>query len=110
MRTLLTTRLRTAAAIVCVTSFLTGASAVAESPYRDPGSEEYLWMGASLALYAAGFIALEQVESLTMDEIATLDASTINRFDRRFLRPYQEDHAGDALAVGSFLNSATFSF
>ncbi len=80
----------------------------AESPYELNRSQEWFWMGLGLSLCAGGLYAASNVPPLTPTEIQALDISNINSFDRGTMQPFRDDHAGDALAFGSFLLPFTF--
>jgi PAP2 superfamily protein len=79
------------------------ATSRAESPYETNRSQEWLWVGTGVALSAGGWWASHRVDPLTPEQIQALSTSNINSFDRNTMQPYRADHAGDALAVSSFL-------
>jgi membrane-associated phospholipid phosphatase len=84
------------------------ASARAESPYETHRSQEWVWLGTGLALSAGGFFAAHNIDPLTPAEIAALSTDDINSFDRNTMSPYRADHAGDVLAISSFLFPIAF--
>lgn len=84
------------------------SDARADSPYDLNHSEEWIWVGAGLSLCVGGLIAAHAVDPLTPSRIAALNRHDINSFDRSTMNPYREDHAGDALAVSSFLVPLAF--
>jgi membrane-associated phospholipid phosphatase len=81
----------------------THVAARAETPYRLIRSQEYVWLGGGAALWTGSLVAVAQVDPLSPAEIARLDPADIDSFDRERMEPYREDHAGDALAVTSYL-------
>jgi membrane-associated phospholipid phosphatase len=83
-------------------------AASAESPYRLESSEEWVWMGAGLSLCVGGLIWAHSVDPLTSAQIQALDADDINSLDRRTMRPFRDDHAGDVLGLTSFLLPLAF--
>jgi membrane-associated phospholipid phosphatase len=84
------------------------APARAESPYETHRSQEWVWFGTGLALSAGGFFAAHNIDPLTPEQIAALSTDDINSFDRNTMSPYRADHAGDVLAISSFLVPFTF--
>jgi membrane-associated phospholipid phosphatase len=87
---------------------LTPRVAAADGPYELKRSQEQVWLGAGLAVWLGGFIATRQVEPLSSAQITALSLDDINTFDRDRMRPYREDHAGDAMAAGSYLFPLAF--
>jgi len=79
------------------------SGARAESPYELKNSQEWLWFGSGLALCVGGWLGTQNVEALTSAQIQALDTNDINAFDRNTMSPFRNDHAGDALAVTSFV-------
>jgi len=82
---------------------LAAVPAAAEGPYRLVRTQEYWWLGVPVALWTGSTIAITRFDPLTTGEIAALEPGDINEFDRDRMQPYRDDHAGDALAVGSYL-------
>jgi membrane-associated phospholipid phosphatase len=80
----------------------------AESPYELNHSQEWVWVGTGLSLCVGGLWASHRVDPLTPQEIQALDTGNINSFDRNTMQPYRDDHAGDALALTSFLVPIAF--
>jgi len=111
-RRVVTTHMRTktgfSALLVALTTVLAALPARAESPYTLDNPREYAWIGTGLSLLVGGYIATGHVDPLTSDEIAALDRNNINALDRRTMQSYREDHAGDGLAVASFVLPLTF--
>jgi membrane-associated phospholipid phosphatase len=104
------TRLTHSAVIASLVYLLAVAppTTAAEGPYELGGSQEWVWLGASVGLYVGGYIATYKVKPLTSAEVTALNREDINTFDRGLMQPYHEDHAGDVLAVGSYLFPLAF--
>lgn len=99
----LTGKLTALVSVVAIAlSGIAGASR-AESPYETDRSQEWLWVGTGLALCGGGFFAAHKIDPLTPEQIAALSTDDINSFDRNTMKPYRADHAGDVLAISSFL-------
>jgi membrane-associated phospholipid phosphatase len=105
---LLTRKLVLAVGVLASTLTVSLADAGADSPYDLNHSEEWIWVGAGLSLCVGGLIGAHSLPSLTPAEIAAVDRNAINSFDRGTMNPYREDHAGDAMAVSSFLIPLAF--
>jgi membrane-associated phospholipid phosphatase len=84
------------------------ASPRAESPYETDRSQEWVWFGTGAALSVVGLFAAHNIEPLTADQIQALSTDDINSFDRNTMHPYRADHAGDLLALSSFVFPFTF--
>ena len=87
--------------LLSVSLTLIAPPARAAGPYDLERSNEYGWLGAGLTLSVGGAIAIHKTEPYSAAEIAALDAADINGFDRRLMRPYRDDHVGDALLASS---------
>jgi membrane-associated phospholipid phosphatase len=85
--------------VVFFSLFVLVAGAQAEPPYRLDPTGDWLLVGSGCALTVGGLIAYNNVEPLTLDEIASLDRADINRFDRGAVRPFRGGLAGD-IATG----------
>jgi len=100
-------------AIVVLLAFTAACSgavpvAHADSPYELHHSQEWVWMGTGLSLCVGGLIGTHSVEPLTQAQIEALATGDINSFDRNTMQPYRADHAGDGLAIASFLLPLSF--
>ena len=89
-------------ALVALCAVILAPPARSESPYELKDSREYAWVGGGVALCAGGWFTVSRVDPLTSAQVAALNVNDINSFDRNSMQPYRNDHAGDALAVGSF--------
>ena len=89
-------------AVVASTLLVSQANAGADSPYDLNSSEEWIWVGTGLSLCVGGLIGAHSLDALTPAEIAAVDRTQINSFDRGTMNPYREDHAGDLMALSSF--------
>ncbi len=92
--------------MVCLCS--STAPAVAESPFELEPKREWVLLGTGAALGIISLAMLQQVDPLTLDEIAALDINDVNSFDRNAVYPYRETTAGDVLLYTSFLLPLTF--
>jgi len=88
--------------------FLAPSPVRAQSPYSLDSTREWTLFGTGVALGLGGLFMTTHVEPLTLDEINRLDVNDINGFDRGSMQPLRDDHAGDALAVASYLVPLTF--
>ena len=75
----------------------------AESPYETDRSQEWVWVGTGLTLSLGGWFAAHKIDPLTPEQIQALSTDDINSFDRRTMHAYRADHAGDLLAISSFV-------
>jgi len=75
----------------------------AESPYETDRSQEWVWFGTGLTLSLGGWFAAHKIDPLTPEQIQALSTDDINSFDRRTMHAYRADHAGDLLAISSFV-------
>jgi membrane-associated phospholipid phosphatase len=80
----------------------------AQSPYTLDPTREWALFGTGMVLGLGGLFMTTHVEPLTLDEINRLDVNDINGFDRGSMQPFRDDHAGDAVALASYLVPLTF--
>ena len=80
----------------------------AASPYRIERDREWTVIGTGLALGLTGLWMVTRTEPLGIDELDQLDLNDVNGFDRGRVEPLRDDHAGDALAVISYLMPLAF--
>src|SRR5262245_5966087 len=81
---------------------LSASPGYAQAPFGLDQTHEIAFLSTGGALAIGGLVAYSSVDPLTMDEIATLDASDINDFDRDSIGPYRAYRAADALAYSSY--------
>jgi membrane-associated phospholipid phosphatase len=96
-------RLQRAVATAALALATTWGTALAESPYELHDSQEWAWIAGGAGAWVGGMLAIGSLTPLSPEAIASLDPDDINGFDRKHMRPYHEDHAGDALAAATYL-------
>ena len=87
------------------------ADALAEPhayPYTLDLTRELIIFGAATTAWATGAIAIGGLDSLTDEEIFTLDPEDVNKFDRASIGIRRTTQAGDALVNASILLPLTF--
>jgi len=94
-------------AVICVLIFA-GDTSQAQSPYELQKRREWILIGSGAALSIAALIVVENVDPLSIEEIARLDPDDINSFDRKSVEPYRDTLAGDALMAVSYMLPLTF--
>jgi membrane-associated phospholipid phosphatase len=94
-------------AVICVLIFV-GDTCQAQSPYELQKRREWILIGSGAALSIAAIFVVENVDPLTIEEIARLDPDDINAFDRKAIAPYRDTNAGDALMFVSYMLPLTF--
>jgi hypothetical protein len=78
------------------------APVAAEPRFRLEKTREVVLLSSGLAVGVGALVLLGTVDPLTPEQIADLDPSDVNDFDRDSIRPYRNIHAGDALAYLSY--------
>ncbi len=75
----------------------------AQSPYVLESKREWILLGSGAVLGISALAIIQNVEPLSLEEIASLDPEDVNSFDRSGIQPYRDTHAGDALLYASFI-------
>jgi len=100
---------RLAALCVCA-SILAGLSgtAVAQGPYSLEKKREWIILGTGAVIGIAALVTIDNVDPLTLEEIAALDPEDVNEFDRHGFNEYREANSGDRMLAMSYLLPLTF--
>jgi membrane-associated phospholipid phosphatase len=92
---------------IILTSFNFGQENNSKPFYLDFTREAVL-IGSGTAAAVTALVILGNVQTITLEEINSLNPADVNGFDRGAIGPYKEDYAGDILLYSAYLLPLTF--